>query len=384
MTTIDVLFLLIRSVFSKRNISEKNRDLFTEEKLLVLKKMAKAHDLSHLLALGLKQNQLLTPGDSDTEKNILLAVYRYEKLNYELENICGFLETEEIPFMPLKGSVIRAFYPEPWMRTSCDIDILVKPEDASRAAQLLVEKCGYTFDEKGSHDISLFTPGKVHVELHYDLIEEGAAGNASDVLLKVWETSVVRSGYQYLHEMPDEMFYFYHLAHMAKHFEIGGCGIRPFIDLWILDNLENTDYDKRNRLLEKGQLAKFADAAGRLSRVWLNGDEKDSLTERMEEYILRGGVYGSNENKVAVQQQKQGGKFKYALSKIVIPYEIIKFQYPVLQKYRWMTPIMQVRRWCKLVFCGHIKRTYKELRYNHGISSEKADSTRTFLSELGL
>ena len=31
----------------------------------------------------------------------------------------------QIPFLPLKGSVIRQYYPEPWMRTSCDIDILV-------------------------------------------------------------------------------------------------------------------------------------------------------------------------------------------------------------------------------------------------------------------
>ncbi|MBO4954226.1 MAG: nucleotidyltransferase family protein, partial [Clostridia bacterium] len=33
-----------------------------------------------------------------------------------------------IDFMPLKGAVIRQYYPEPWMRTSCDIDIHVKKD----------------------------------------------------------------------------------------------------------------------------------------------------------------------------------------------------------------------------------------------------------------
>lgn len=29
--------------------------------------------------------------------------------------------------------------------------------------------------------------------------------------------------------MKEEMFYFYHIAHLAKHFEVGGCGIRQII-----------------------------------------------------------------------------------------------------------------------------------------------------------
>ena len=54
--------------------------------------------------------------------------------------------------------------------------------------------------------------------------------------------------------MTDEMFYFYHIAHMAKHFEEGGCGIRPFIDLWTLDNIKDVDHDKRDELLSRGNL----------------------------------------------------------------------------------------------------------------------------------
>ena len=129
--------------------------------------------------------------------------------------------------------------------------------------------------------------------------------------------------------MTDEMFYFYHIAHMAKHFEEGGCGIRPFIDLWTLDNIKDVDHDKRDELLSQGNLLKFAEVARMLSRVWFENNEHTEITKKMERYILRGGIYGTNENRIAVQQQKRGGRLKYALSKIFIPYDNIKFHYPI-------------------------------------------------------
>jgi hypothetical protein len=85
-----------------------------------------------------------------------------------------------------------------------------------------------------------------------------------------------------------------------------------------------------------------------------------------------------------VQQQKKGGRLKYALSKIFIPYDVIKFHYPIVQKHRWLTPIMEVRRWFKLIFCGHLKKTAKELKYNSGISNDDAANTRNFLRDIGL
>lgn len=184
--------------------------------------------------------------------------------------------------------------------------------------------------------------------------------------------------------MSDEMFYFYHVAHMAKHLQQGGCGIRTFIDLWILDNLTEIDKSKRNDLLRSRGLLQFSCVASKLSAVWFENITPDSVCVKMQNYILSGGVYGTNENRIMVQQQKKGGKIKYALSKIVIPYDTIKFHYPILQKHRWLTPVMQVRRWLKLIFCGHAKRSMRELSYNRNISQSKAEEMKIFLDEIGL
>ena len=382
--TIQILFALLRSAISGTELTEEERSIYSPEQLRSLLKIASRHDIEHLLALQLKKNQFISQKDASIEKSIFTAVYRYERLRQEYENLCNALEKAEIPFLPLKGAVIRKYYPEAWMRTSCDIDILVREEDGEKARTILVNEHGYTDHGKGSHDFSLFSPGNTHVELHYDLVEGSFANEAAKVLKNVWSTATVREGTAFWYEMPDEMFYFYHIAHMAKHFENGGCGIRPLIDLWILDHIQEADKEKRDGLLREGNLLKFADAVRKLSRIWFENEEYDPISKQMENYILNGGVYGNNKNRIMVQQQKKGGKIGYALSKIWIPYDVIKFHYPILQKHKWLMPIMEIRRWCKLVFCGHLKRTTRELKYNSNISTDKVKEMQALLRGIGL
>lgn len=380
-----ILFSILRSVFHGNQMSDADKQLVTDESLKDAIKLASKHDIAHLVALGLLNNNL---ADEETKTQLqqltFRAVYRYEKLNYELMQVCETLEKAQIPFIPLKGSVIRKYYPEPWMRTSCDIDILVHERNLRSAISCLVENLKYTEHEQNSHDVSLFSSSGVHLELHYDLVEEGWANSSNTILQNVWDYVSPMNGYQYWCEMSDEMFYFYHIAHMAKHLQQGGCGIRTFIDLWILDSLPIVDTVKRNGLLQSGSLLQFAQTASKLAAVWLDNIPLDSVSEKMQSYILGGGVYGTNENRIMVQQQKKGGKIKYALSKIVIPYDTIKFHYPILQKHRWLTPFMQVRRWFKLIFCGHAKRSMRELSYNSSISQCQADEMKIFLDEIGL
>ena len=379
-----VLFDLLRSSITGTKMSVEGLNRYSPDLLPELLKIAQKHDILHFLILGLKQNELISKEDNDFEKHIFKAVYRYERLRSEYENLCNALEKAQIPFLPLKGAVIREYYPEAWMRTSCDIDILVHEENTQTAKTLLVNEYGYTYQGESPHDISLFSATNIHIELHYDLVEDGVANKSSEVLKKVWNTALVKEGFSFWYEMPDDMYYFYHIAHMAKHFEFGGCGIRPFIDLWILDNIQGADIEKRNKLLEQGGLLKFAETARKLSRVWFENKDFDSVCKQMDNYILRGGVYGNDENRIVVQQQKNGGRLKYALSKIFIRYDEIKFHYPILQKYRWLTPIMEVRRWFKLIFCGHLKHSAKELQYNSNITDTEAKRMQEFLKSIGL
>lgn len=381
-----VLFALLRNIVCGQPVSEDTKAACTTEMLEHVYALASRHDLAHLVAqaankLELPQSEFLKKCDQSAKQ----AIFRYLRLSNAYEQICGTLEKAEIPFIPLKGSVLRDFYPEPWMRTSCDIDILVKAEHLESAIASIKEELQYADGPKGDHDVSLFSAAGIRLELHYDTLAENSAINESyAVLSRIWETAIPKQPGMYQCELTDAMFYFYHIAHMAKHFQIGGCGIRPFLDLWILNHRVQCDVQARRQLLAQGGLLAFAEAAEKLSETWFSGAPMDSMTDQLARYILSGGVYGTMENNVAMQQQKQGGKLQYALSKIILPYETIKFHYPVLQKHKWLTPCYQVVRWFKLLFKGGVKRSVKQLRLNATASREEIQSTQILLQYMGL
>ena len=362
---------------------DKSQYTLTDEELAKLYKLSKSHDLAHLVGDALIKNDLIEDGEikAKFQKQIMLAVYRYEKINYELGRLRKVLNEAEIPFIPLKGSVLRRYYPEPWMRTSCDIDVLVHESDLERAASALTSAVGYKADSKGSHDVGMFSDSGVHLELHYSLIEDKIVGSAADVLRSTWKNaSPVSDTSEYA--FGDDLFFFYHTAHMAKHFVNGGCGIRPFIDIWVLNHRVPFDKEKRDALLAEGGLLTFAKQAEALSEAWLGNGEHTEITRRMQDYLLKGGVYGTTKNRVSVQQIRTGGKFRYAFSRIWLPYDVLKFHYPSLVGKRALLPFYELRRWFKLLFCGGVKRSVNELKLNSSTTDKEQTDAKEMLSKL--
>ena len=381
----ELMFNVIQSVICGNHLSENTKEgLRNSDTASAIITIAKRHDIAHMVAYGLLNNKLVDDIDNQIHFLIYRKIHRHETLNYELTRIVDVLEKNKIPFIPLKGSVIREHYPEPWMRNSCDIDVLVHTENLEVAISCLVKNLQYIEGERTTHDVSLFSPQKVHVELHFDLVEEGRAKSAIEVLEHVWDNVSAHQGYKYWHDMTDEYFYFYHIAHMAKHFETGGCGIRPFIDLWILDHMNNVDRVARDALLSQGNLLKFTTVARELSEVWFGGREANEIKLQMQNFILHGGVYGSTDNRVAIQQKKKGGRFGYVLSRVFVPYAKLKRYYPVLEKHRWLMPIMQIRRWFMLLKPDVARMAKKEMAVNKRIERSEANVMNDFLENIGL
>lgn len=379
---IHAMMELIASEVCGKSI-DKSQYTLTDEELVKLYKLSKSHDLAHLVGDALIKNDPIGDGEikAKFQKQIMLAVYRYEKINYELGRLRKVLNEAEIPFIPLKGSVLRRYYPEPWMRTSCDIDVLVHESDLERAVSALTSAAGYKADSKGSHDVGMFSDSGVHLELHYSLIEDKIVGSAADILKSAWENaSPVSDTSEYV--FGDDLFFFYHTAHMAKHFVNGGCGIRPFLDIWVLNHRVPFNKEKRDALLAEGGLLTFTKQAETLSEAWLGNGEHTEITRQMQDYLLKGGVYGTTKNRVSVQQIRKGGKIRYAFSRIWLPYDVLKLHYPSLEEKRWLLPIFEVRRWVKLIFCGGFKRSVNELKLNSSMTSEVQIKTKEMLHQL--
>ena len=97
-----------------------------------------------------------------------------------------------------------------------------------------------------------------------------------------------------------------------------------------------------------------------------------------------GGVYGSTDNRVALQQNKKGGRIGYVLSRIFIPYAKLKRYYPVLEKHRWLMPLMQIRRWFMLLNPDVAKMAKREMAINGNLAKTKTDEMNSFLDDIGL
>lgn len=365
-----ITLALLRSVIADRPLPDGFVRALTTEQIASVYQIACRFDLAHLTALPLTADETLKGGHTvePFRQAMYRAVNRYVQMDYEISRIGEVFDREQIAYIQLKGAAMRQYYPEPWMRTSCDVDILVHESDLSRAIDCLKSSLSYVQTGRTAHDVSL-DAGKVHLELHYDTIEGDRAAASNRVLSHIWDHAFPAEGCRYI--LDDAMFDFYHIAHMAKHFENGGCGVRPFLDLWILNHRRPFDRAKRESLLRDGGLLKFAEGCEALSDVWFDGAEPDELTKRLEQYILGGGMYGNIENMVAVQKNQDGGRLRYVFKRLFMPYEKLKNVYPILQRHKWLTPVMGVRRWYDMIATGRMNRTVRELQ---SLKSDGGDS----------
>lgn len=326
-----LLFALIRQALGLEQGVSVEDDLIP-----TLYAMAYRHELAHLVAYGLGTGCCLSGG---FQERLLEAHYRYERYAHAYEELSQRFEKEKLPFVPLKGQVLREFYPEPWMRTGCDLDLLVRQEDLERAGKLLESDMGYGPKAISGHDISFISGDGVRVELHHTLIE----GN--EVLRDIWDHCAQG-------QMEPEYLYLYHIAHAAKHLRHGGCGIRPVLDLWLMERQGITCADA---LLEQCGLLTFAKALSRLSRCWFETGQVEEALRPLHCYILQGGIFGTAQSVEALRRD-------FDKKRLFISKKELEYAYPILRKRGWLLPVCQLRRWCRLLRSGQLRAAHQPLR----------------------
>ena len=296
-----------------------------------------------------------------------------------LEKICAALEEAEIPYIPLKGAVLRNLYPESNMRTSFDIDLLVHEEDLDRAVEIVEEKTDFTKVKKRFHDISMVNK-YVHLELHFSIME--IMENIDQLLERVWDYAVP-SDHPFQYTLTPEFQLFHIIAHMSYHMVHGGLGIRSFLDLWLL--LEKTQFDGqivRSMCSDCGILT-FYEKCCELADAWMREKPISHELTVFESYILAGGVFGKKENALAAGQRKHRG-FRYAMHRLFMSRALLESEYPELKEKPYLMPLCQIRRWLRLLKPQKRKQIIMELNQTRQMDSEAIDSFDKLLTSLGL
>lgn len=349
--------------------------------------LAEKHDLSHLLAQGLENCSAMPDGEigAALKNKKFTAVMRHSRISAELETLSSLLEERGIDHLPLKGAQLRHLYPKPWMRTSCDVDILVRPADLDAAIKAISDELEYDYRGTEDHNATLYSPGGVCLELHYKLIRSDYVDAAERPLTDIWDKLIVEDGYKHKFRMSDELFYYYHIAHAAKHYTYGGTGIRTVLDTYILNEKAPADTAERERLLEAGGLLGFDKNLLHLAYTWFGGGDETELDRQMAQYITRSGVYGTSDHTVALRRAKQRGKVGYILSRIFVPYSVYKKDHPLVRFTALRYPFWLCARAMKPIFSREVrKRSAREAKRNISVSNKTVNLLYDHISQVGL
>lgn len=298
--------------------------------------------------------------------------------NDALQKIETALNEEQIPYIPLKGSVLRNLYPASEMRTSCDIDVLVHEEDIDKAVTTIEQTTDFTMRKSNYHDISMVNQD-VHLELHFSILEN--MENIDKLLSQVWDYAVPDKGSRY--KLTPEFQIFHVIAHMSYHMVHGGLGIRPFLDLWLLKTKTECDEETVRQMCSDCSILTFYEKCCDLVNAWMSGEPVPEDLTTLEEYAMNGGVFGSKDNALASKQRENRG-FSYFLHRVFMSRELLETEYPKLKNRPYLLPACQVKRWMRLVNPQKRKQIRKEISSVRAMKAETIDSFDKLLVSLGL
>ncbi|HBJ18822.1 MAG TPA: hypothetical protein DDY70_03645, partial [Clostridiales bacterium] len=251
------------------------------------------------------------------------------------------------------------------------------------AAIVALEAVGYKCGKKIFHDVHMESEDGLLLELHFSLAE---ASEKLDVVLdRVWDYAAPEKEGSFLYRMTPAFFLFHLLAHMSHHFAVGGCGVRPFIDVYLYRRAAEVDEAVLSALLSDASLTKFAEAVFRLSDAWFAGAPADDLCRRMEAFLFRGGAYGTKQQEMAVNRAKKGGRIGFIFRRLFPPFRMLSNRYPVLKKHPWLAPVFCVWRWIETLFGTEARRrTLRSWQIMNEVKGETVDDTKDMIEKLGL
>ena len=377
--------------------SQQRSPMLTASQAKTAYNLAKKHNIAQLFCYTAVQHRLVDDEQilAIFKSEYFTAIMRDNVIQKALTDIETLFENENIAYIPLKGAVIRYFYPESWTRSSRDIDILVKNDDHEKVCELLSSRLNYKINHVLCYDTVFNAPNGICIEIHHALCDGVNLLDSDKPLLNVWDSAYRDEKSKSKRLMDDDLFLYYNIYHTAKHFICGGCGLRALIDFWILNNKFPEKSKKLQKLLEEYNLIKFCEKMEKLCRIWFLGETHDEESIALRDYIAIGGQEGNQNVRHITTEFKKKSRFKYYLSKVFIPISELKPRYPVLERWSILFPFCTVHRWFSLLFGTHKdirkakqkaftdKQNAAEALHNEHTTKEKVDAYQNVINIVG-
>ncbi|MBQ3276654.1 MAG: nucleotidyltransferase family protein [Oscillospiraceae bacterium] len=271
-------------------------------------------------------------------------------LDGELRRVAARLEAAGIWYMPLKGAVMKNYYPRLGMRQMADCDVLFDPARA-REVREIMEDLGYTAEEfgKGHHD--LYTKAPMYVmEMHRHLFDYSPRTPFYRYYADVRTRLIPDGDHPCRLSFSDEDFYLYLLAHEYNHYTGAGIGLRANLDIYVFWKRFSDSLDRAYIAgeLKKLDLSEFERKSRELATALFGDGELSNEGREILENHLLAGRFGSEEHRVknGVEQMGGGasGRLQYALGRLFPSKEFIQEFYPYFWRHKLLLPFLPLYR----------------------------------------
>lgn len=323
-----------------------------------------------------EQTDLLKRLETELQPQYYVTLKQSVLQDHEGREILDQLGREGLHCIALKGWEMRDLYPDRLMRQMADLDILVRPYDYRRI-KTVMEKLGYRSGEESAWKHDDFQKGEVHVEMHKRLTDD--SGEIQKWERELWNRAVPVAGNVY--QMSPEDSYIFHFVHLHKDFMNGSFGLRRIVDTWLLQR-QSLDVDEVKTVLQRFGLRTFHDRMVYLSRAAMGEEPIDENCEILLAHAFAYGIYGSDVSYkagriAAMGTDMKSGKRRSAINAVFLPFERMKAQFPVLEKWPILLPWFWIKRILRFLR-GDVKSSRERLDYSKIREEEYQEMKRFF------
>lgn len=269
-----------------------------------------------------------------------------------------FFNSNKIDHLYVKGASIRGLYPDKELRTSGDIDVIVRDSEYERIVDVMKK----AFSLQHYHyDTSIFLVNEISIEVHRD------ADVYTDYFDDIFSLAD-KDGYRYSLGEYDTLFYV--ICHLLKHLKYQGAGIRMFLDIdVIIRSIHAFSLDKLMTIAKESGVYNSVLLLISLTKEWFNTPIDSALLIKIDDdtkglfykIVIDGGSFGFEVNSLGqhylaenVSGEKIGAAARAkALLRLVFPSaEYVRKYYTYSSNHPVLTPVAYVNR----IFDGIFKR----------------------------
>jgi len=309
-----------------------------------------------LESAGVKDHDFTQAKEKAVRKNILLDVER--------GNILRKLEAEKIWYMPLKGSILKDWYPKLGMRQMSDNDILFDINHRNDVRKIMQQ---FGFELKTELEVvdEYLKEPIYNFEMHGELLMEYQVGSMANYYRGIKERMQRDDNNEFGYHFNKEEFYLFMLAHEYKHFIISGTGVRSLVDTYVfLRKFNNTlDWEYINAELKKLEIEDFERNNRELAMKVFSMQTLTIENKKLLDYYVMSGTYGNSSKTVqnGIKFRGNGSKFRYLVYRLFPPIYFLEVSVPWVKKSKLLIPVAYMYRF----FMGatvNRKRLSSELR----------------------